>query len=125
MLTTLEVARLFGLRFHTVHYWAKSGLVTPTVEASGRGSRRGWSVDDACKVGFVAAMRDAGVPTQRIRDVVESFDVSKWRNVLDAEAEFGVFVSSGVVWVDVAGIRERVERAAQLGFPGMDAEGGG
>jgi phage terminase Nu1 subunit (DNA packaging protein) len=45
--STEEVAALSGLTYRIVDYWCRQGAISPRVEASGSGSRRRFSPDQA------------------------------------------------------------------------------
>jgi DNA-binding transcriptional MerR regulator len=111
MLKTRDVAELFGMSMRQIDYWARTGLVEPTVKAEGIGSSRGWSVEDALKVGVAVRLVEAGVPTRSVRRMVEEFEKrGGWRHILDAEYEVGITLPSmSVLWIDVPAIRRRVE----------------
>ena len=67
-LETPVVARLAGMPRSTLDYWARTGLVTPSVRpSSGRRRAMLWSVRDAVTVRAVKVLRDAGAPLQRVR----------------------------------------------------------
>jgi DNA-binding transcriptional MerR regulator len=69
-LATPQVCALAGLKPQTLDYWARTGLVTPSVRTScGRRVPRLWSVKDVIVVRAIKALRDAGCPLSRVRRV--------------------------------------------------------
>jgi DNA-binding transcriptional MerR regulator len=118
-LSSGEVCEIFDIEHRLLDYWARSGLVTPAVPAEGRGSRRKWSVADAVKVGLIVEFTRRGVPVQFIRKHMAGM----WETVVEWE-RFGLTYMDAVHWVDVADIRETVERAFQRRFPEMEVKSG-
>lgn len=69
---TPQVATLSGVNANTLHYWAKSGFVTPSIaKARGTGTRRLWSFRDVCALRVAAELRAAGISLQSLRKVVK------------------------------------------------------
>lgn len=67
-LDTASVARLAGVNRSTLDYWARTGLVAPSLrDAPGRRRTRLWTVSDAVVVRAVAHLRLAGCPLQQVR----------------------------------------------------------
>ena len=49
--STTQVARAAGVTYRQLDYWARHGIVTPSIaDATGCGSRRRWSADDVARV---------------------------------------------------------------------------
>lgn len=66
--TTPQVAAISGVPMSTLHYWATTGIVTPSIRASeGRRVTRWWSLTDLVAVRSVKALREAGCPLQTLR----------------------------------------------------------
>jgi len=64
-----DVCRLAGLSLTTLDYWARTGLVEPSIRGSaGRRVERRWSIQDALVVKAIKGLRDAGCPLQRVRE---------------------------------------------------------
>lgn len=69
-LETPAVCALAGVKPQTLDYWARTGLVVPSVRASaGRRVPRLWSVKDVVIVRAIKALRDAGCPLAKVRRV--------------------------------------------------------
>ncbi len=69
-LETRTVCQLVQLAPTTLDYWVRTGLVTPSVRGpSGRRVSRLWSVADVVAVRAIKALREAGCPLQRVREV--------------------------------------------------------
>lgn len=63
-----EVGRLVGATQAQLEYWDKTGLVSPSVRrASGRGSRRLYSVEDIFELKILMKLLASSMPLQRIR----------------------------------------------------------
>jgi len=57
-----------GASYNQLVYWDKTGLVKPSVRAaSGRGSRRRYSVEDIFELKILVKLLDSSVSLQRIR----------------------------------------------------------
>jgi len=63
-----EVSRVVGATQSQLAYWDKTGLVSPSVRpASGRGSRRLYSVEDIFELKILVKLLNSSLPLQRIR----------------------------------------------------------
>jgi DNA-binding transcriptional MerR regulator len=63
-----EVSRVVGATHGQLEYWDKTGLVSPSVRAaSGRGSRRLYSIEDIFELKVLVKLLESSVPLQRIR----------------------------------------------------------
>ena len=63
-----EVSRVVGATRSQLAYWDKTGLVSPSVRAaSGRGSRRLYSVEDIFELKILMKLLDSSLSLQRIR----------------------------------------------------------
>jgi len=63
-----EVARVVGATKGQLAYWDKTGLVRPSVKsATGRGSRRLYSVEDIFELKILVKLLDSSMSLQRIR----------------------------------------------------------
>lgn len=68
-----EVAAIINVDYTKLDFWARSGLVTPSIaEAEGKGSRRLYTFFDVVTLGVAKTLRDEGFPSERIKRVVES-----------------------------------------------------
>ena len=71
--STAQVERLTGIGAKTLHFWDRSGFLSPSVvEAHGTGSRRIYSVRDLVGLRVAAQLRDAGISLQSLRKVVSA-----------------------------------------------------
>jgi len=62
------VCALTGIPSATLDYWARTGLVRPSlVGPEGRRYTRWWSIADVVAVRAVKALREAGCPLQKVR----------------------------------------------------------
>jgi hypothetical protein len=65
---TSEVSHVVGATYDQLVYWDKTGLVRPSLRAaSGRGSRRLYSVEDIFELKILMKLLDSSLPLQRIR----------------------------------------------------------
>ncbi|MCD6390875.1 MAG: MerR family transcriptional regulator [Dehalococcoidia bacterium] len=65
---TSEVSHVVGATYSQLVYWDKTGLVKPSVKpASGRGSRRLYSIEDIFELKILVKLLDSSLPLQRIR----------------------------------------------------------
>jgi DNA-binding transcriptional MerR regulator len=63
-----EVSHVTGAAYNQLVYWDKTGLVSPSLRtASGRGSRRLYSVEDIFELKILMKLLDSSLPLQRIR----------------------------------------------------------
>jgi DNA-binding transcriptional MerR regulator len=63
-----EVARVVGASQSQLAYWDKTGLVRPSLRAaSGRGSRRLYSIEDIFELKVLMKLLDSSLSLQRIR----------------------------------------------------------
>jgi len=63
-----EVSRVVGATRRQLAYWDKTGLVSPSLRpASGRGSRRLYSIEDIFELQVLVRLLDSSLPLQRIR----------------------------------------------------------
>jgi hypothetical protein len=65
---TSEVSHVIGATYNQLVYWDKTALVKPSLRAaSGRGSRRLYSVEDIFELKILMKLLDSSLPLQRIR----------------------------------------------------------
>jgi len=65
---TSEVSHVVGATYNRLVYWDKTGLVSPSLRAaSGRGSRRLYSVEDIFELKILMKLLDSSLSLQRIR----------------------------------------------------------
>ncbi len=77
--STSDVARISGFSVRQIAYWAKQGIIVPSVQqARGSGTRRRYSFDDLLQLRFVRQLRDHGWSVQKIREAI-----NKLREVMD------------------------------------------
>lgn len=66
-----EAARITGVPYDRLDYWARSGFLKPgIVGAKGKGTRRLYSFRDLVALRTAKELRDLGVPLQTLRKVV-------------------------------------------------------
>ena len=83
-LETPAVCALVGIKPQTLDYWARTGLVVASVRSSaGRRVPRLWSVKDVVIVWAIKALRDAGCPLAKVRQVKELVE-DNWGHDLTA-----------------------------------------
>ena len=66
-----EVCKLVGISYRQLDYWARTGMVTPSVrEAGGSGTQRLYSFRDLVQLRVIKKLLDAGVSLQNVRKAV-------------------------------------------------------
>lgn len=66
------VCRAVGITYRQLDYWARTGLVTPSVrDAGGSGTQRLYGFTDVVHLRIVKRLLDAGVSLQQIRRAIE------------------------------------------------------
>lgn len=67
-----DVQRLVGISYRQLDYWARTGLVRPSVkDADGSGSQRLYSFHDLLQLRIIKKLLDAGVSLQRVRKAID------------------------------------------------------
>jgi DNA-binding transcriptional MerR regulator len=67
-----EVCRIVGITYRQLDYWARTGLVTPSIrDATGSGSQRVYSFRDLVTLKVVKNLLDTGVSLQRVRAAID------------------------------------------------------
>jgi DNA-binding transcriptional MerR regulator len=62
---------LVGITYRQLDYWARTGLVTPSVRpAAGSGMQRLYSFTDVVELRIIKRLLDAGVSLRQIRDAI-------------------------------------------------------
>ncbi|MFB3738108.1 MAG: MerR family transcriptional regulator [Candidatus Velamenicoccus archaeovorus] len=63
-----EVCRIVGISYRQLDYWARTGLVRPSIrDAQGSGTQRLYSFRDLATLKLIKRMLDSGVNLQQIR----------------------------------------------------------
>ncbi|OFW78883.1 MAG: hypothetical protein A2Z48_09940 [Actinobacteria bacterium RBG_19FT_COMBO_70_19] len=63
-----DVVRIVGISYRQLDYWARTGLVRPSVrDAQGSGTQRLYSFQDLAQLKLIKRMLDSGVGLQQIR----------------------------------------------------------
>ncbi len=69
--TAKQVTTLTGVNYQTLHHWAKTGFVVPSVaNTKGTGNKRQWSFQDIVAIKMAVMLRQGGVSQQALRRVV-------------------------------------------------------
>ena len=85
------VCRTVGISYRQLDYWARTGLVTPSVrDADGSGSQRMYSFNDVVQLRVIKKLLDAGVSLPKIRRAVDYL-----RDELNLPIEDVTLVSDG------------------------------
>lgn len=67
-----EVVKIVGVTYRQLDYWARTGLVRPSVrEAGGSGTQRLYSFHDLVLLRSIKRLLDAGVTLQKIRRAID------------------------------------------------------
>jgi DNA-binding transcriptional MerR regulator len=102
-LETPAVCALVGIKPQTLDYWARTGLVVASIRSSaGRRVPRLWSIQDVVVVRAIKALRDAGCPLVKVRQVKHLIEES-WGDDLTATVLYwdGLDVLAVRTWGDV------------------------
>jgi DNA-binding transcriptional MerR regulator len=135
-----EVAKIVGISYRQLDYWARTGLVIPSVrDAGGSGTQREYSFQDIVMLKAIKNLLDTGVNLQRIRkaigylqdhlkkppsgltlmsDGIKIYACESPGEVMDllqrGQGVFGIAVDK--VWSDVEGsVRKTARTAARAG----------
>lgn len=66
-----QVAKLAGLKYDTLDYWARTGFLVPSImHGSGTGNSRVYSFTDIVAARAARELREAGIALQALRRVV-------------------------------------------------------
>lgn len=66
------VCKTVGITYRQLDYWARTGLVTPSVkDASGSGTQRVYSFTDVVHLKIIKRLLDAGVSLQQTRKAID------------------------------------------------------
>ena len=67
-----EVCKVIGISYRQLDYWARTGLVTPSVrEAGGSGTQRLYSFQDLVQLKVIKRLIDVGISLQRVRKAIQ------------------------------------------------------
>ncbi len=66
-----EVCRIAGISYRQLDYWARTGLVRPSVrDAQGSGTQRLYSFQDLAQLKIIKKLLDTGVGLQQVRRAI-------------------------------------------------------
>ena len=69
--TTAQVAEVSGFSVRQIGYWARQGIIMPSIQqACGSGTRRLYSFDDLLQLRFVRQLMNHGWSLQKIREAI-------------------------------------------------------
>jgi DNA-binding transcriptional MerR regulator len=67
-----DVCRIVGISYRQLDYWARTGLVSPSIrEAGGSGTQRLYSFQDLVLLRLIKSLLDTGISLQQIRTAIE------------------------------------------------------
>jgi DNA-binding transcriptional MerR regulator len=67
-----QVCNVVGITYRQLDYWARTGLITPSVQAAqGSGSQRLYDFSDIVQLKVVKRLLDAGMSLKKIRTAME------------------------------------------------------
>ena len=136
-----KTAEVVGISYRQLDYWARTGLVTPSLAAArGSGSRRSYSYRDLLELKVIKTLLDAGLKLESVRKVFTYMrehlgeDVSSANLVISGTSS--VLVRSGEELIDVlqqgqgvlnvlplAGVKEEIDaRIVELRPPATAAD---
>jgi DNA-binding transcriptional MerR regulator len=86
-----DVQKIVGISYRQLDYWARTGLVRPSIrDAGGSGTQRLYSFEDLVVLRTIKKLLDAGVSLQRIRKAIGFL-----RDNLDAQPQGVTIMSDG------------------------------
>ena len=101
-----KTAEVVGISYRQLDYWARTGLVTPSLaEARGSGSRRSYSYRDLLELKVIKTLLDSGLKLESVRKVFTYMrehlgeDISSANLVISGNTS--VLVRSGEELIDV------------------------
>lgn len=101
-----KTAEVVGISYRQLDYWARTGLVTPSLaEARGSGSRRLYSYRDLLELKVIKTLLDSGLKLESVRQVFTYMrehlgeDISSANLVISGRTS--VLVRSGEELIDV------------------------
>jgi DNA-binding transcriptional MerR regulator len=69
--TTMNIVHITGFSERQLDYWARQGIVVPSVQQShGPGSRRLYAIEDLVQLNFIRQLKRHGWSTQKIREAI-------------------------------------------------------
>ncbi len=131
-----EVCRVVGISYRQLDYWARTGLVKPSIrDAGGSGTQRLYSFRDILVLRVIKSLLDTGINLQQIRRAIEYIRdhlgkaphgmtlMSDGKRIYAADSPDelmdllqkgqGVFaIAVDKVWTDVEGSLRRTTKAA-------------
>ena len=67
-----KAAKIVGISYRQLDYWARTGLVRPSLaDAKGRGSRREYGYRDLLELRVIKSLLDAGIKLESVRTAFE------------------------------------------------------
>lgn len=77
------VCKIVGITYRQLDYWARTGLVAPSVQrAEGSGTQRLYAFDDIVQLRVVKRLVDTGISLQRVRVALQELQ-SRGRSLAD------------------------------------------
>jgi DNA-binding transcriptional MerR regulator len=71
--TTVQMAEKTGFSVKQLNYWAKIGMIIPSIQLSGgSGHRKLYGIDNFVELRFIQHLKKFGWSTQKIRQAVET-----------------------------------------------------
>lgn len=68
-----QVCNLVGITYRQLDYWARTGLITPSLQAaSGSGTQRLYSFTDVIQLKVIKRLKDAGMSLTKIRLAIKT-----------------------------------------------------
>ena len=67
-----EVCKVVGISYRQLDYWARTGLVRPSIrDAGGSGTQRLYAFEDLLQLRVVKTLLDTGISLQQIRKAID------------------------------------------------------
>lgn len=95
-ITAPKAAAAAGITYRQLDHWARQGWITPSVQdATGRGGRRLYSVDDVLRMATLRHLAKSGWPVAEIGEQLTSIDLASTRFVV-ASSDDGLHACADV-----------------------------
>lgn len=98
-----QVCRIVGIIYRQLDYWARTGLVTPSIEAAhGSGTQRLYSFSDLVELRVIRQLLDAGVHLSKVRRALDALraqgeDLSRLTLLSDGRSIYACYSAEEVV----------------------------
>ena len=105
------VLEIVGVTYRQLDYWARTGLVTPSVQAAaGSGSQRLYSFRDILALKIVKRLLDAGISLRNIRTAVKFLAIAVGHTLTDLAGTVHQFPAEDATPTAAAAVDDLAQR---------------